>query len=106
MVDSLLAECVAAAYQDHLAAHQVKLTEHSCLDDMSMVFKLRQSATMHLLRVIQMAKDLKRPPVNLSVRQADQVNLANQQQVNVNRCDKPRPDDLDTLEVPKDDSSS
>ena len=106
LVDSLLAECVAAAYQDHLAAHQVQLAKAFCLDDMSMVFKLRQSATTHLLRVIQTAKDLKRPPVNVTVRQADQVNLANQQQVNVNQCDKPRPDDLDTQETPSDDSSS
>ena len=55
-------------------------------DSLRQLQRVRQSADMHLLRVIQVARDLKRPPVNVVVKQAEQLNIANQQQVNVDKA--------------------
>ena len=84
------------AYLDRMVVYQGRrVTEESSysrsdtLDSMRLFQRIRQAADLHLLRVLQAVRDLKRPPVNVVIRQVEQVNVAGQQQVNVDRGDPP-----------------
>jgi len=51
---------------------------------MESIQRIRQKSDVHLIRVIQAFKDIKRPPVNIVVKQADQVNVG-EKQMNVDK---------------------
>ena len=58
------------------------------------VQRMRQSADRHLLDVLKPARDIKRPPVQVVVQQAETVNVAGQvnqgdQQVNIGKNEQP-----------------
>ena len=60
---------------------------------------MRQSADNHLINVLRAFRDIKRPPVQVVVKQAQQVNVAEQmnqgdQQVNISKNEH-APNDLD-----------
>lgn len=91
--ERILAEVIAGAYHDKLAAYLLSPTaeyQHD-LDVVRKIQRIRQSADNHLLQVIQAAKDLRRPPINVVVKQAEQVNIGQQQQVNNDRQKKASP---------------
>ena len=52
------------------------------IEALRQIQRLRQSSDAHLLRILQVTRDLKRPPVNVVVKRADQLNINEQQQVN------------------------
>lgn len=51
---------------------------------MERLLKLRQAVDNHLMNVLRIFKDIKQPPVNVVVKQAEHVNVAEQ----LNQADK------------------
>lgn len=85
-IDTILGDLVAGAYQDKLIAYTRVPSEdyqHSA-DTLRKIQKDRQSADTHLLNIIKAVRDIKRPPVNVIVKEAQQVNVAEQ----INQADK------------------
>jgi hypothetical protein len=88
-VDAILGDLVEGAYQDKLVIYSAVPTDSS-LEGLRGCQKARQAADRHLLNIIKAVRDMKRPPVNVVVKQADQVNVAEQinqgeQQVNIGK---------------------
>lgn len=95
ILNSILSEIILGAYQDRMVAYAISPSGVNTDNNeaMEMIQRLRQKADLHLIRIIQAFKDIKRPPVNIVVKQADQVNVGEKQlnvdnQVNI-------PSDLD-----------
>ena len=86
IIDSILSEIILGAYQDRAVAYTISPSGPSAdsTEAMAMIQKIRQRADRHLLLVIQAFKDIKRPPVKVVVKQADQVNVA-EKQMNVEK---------------------
>lgn len=81
VVDGIMSEIILGAYQDRIVAYTISpsgMNKYST-EAMEMIQRIRQKADMHLIRVIQAFKDIKRPPVSVVVKQADQVNVADKQ---------------------------
>ena len=102
VVDTILGDLVAGAYQDKLIAYtRIPVGDRqNSLDALSGIQRVRQSADTHLLNIIKAVRDIKRPPVNVVVKQAEQVNVAeqiNQGDKQVNIAPKSDSNDLDTL---------
>jgi len=58
------------------------------IEALNSIQRARQSADTHLLNIIKAIRDIKRPPVNVVIKEAEQVNVAEQinqgeQQVNI-----------------------
>ena len=85
-IGEILGDLVIGAYQDRLVAYGITLKEanqvnaEKCHD----IMKVRQSADAHLLNIIKAVRDIKRPPVSVVVKEAQQVNVAEQ----INQADK------------------
>lgn len=92
MINKILAETIAGAYQDRVIAYAWSENTKSS-EAIQRTQQMRQSADNHLLRVIQALRDFKRPPVSVTVRKTDQVNIADKQ-INVSQT-KGSPSDLD-----------
>ncbi len=91
-IDEILGDLVAGAYQDKLITYtKVPLGDSkNSLEALNAIQKVRQSADAHLLNIIKAIRDIKRPPVNIVVKEAEQVNVAEQinqaeQQVNIGK---------------------
>ena len=86
IVDRVLSEIVIGAYQDRVVAYSISPSGPNAdsTEAVEMIQKIRQRADRHLLLVIQAFKDIKRPPVKVVVKQADQVNVA-EKQMNVEK---------------------
>jgi len=91
-IDAMLGDLVAGAYQDKLIAYTRAPSGHSknSLEALKGIQRVRQAADTHLLNIIKAIRDMKRPPVNVVVKQAEQVNVAEQisqaeQQVNIGK---------------------
>ena len=86
VMDTVLGDLVAGAYQDKLVAYTIVPAEdrQNSLDAIKGVQRIRQAADTHLLNIIKAVRDIKRPPVNVVVKQAEQVNVAEQ----INQGDK------------------
>ncbi len=90
LIDEMIGDLITGAYQNRLEAYSIALSgdSKSSMDGTAKLQKLRQSADTHLLNVIKAARDIKRPPVQVFVKQAEQVNVGEQinqgdQQVNI-----------------------
>nr|MBU1328981.1 hypothetical protein [Candidatus Omnitrophota bacterium] len=92
IINKILADIISGAYQDRVIAYS-----NSCATNNSettrAIQQMRQSADNHLLSVIQAFKNFKRPPVNVIVKQTEQVNIADKQ-INVTKKED-SPSDLD-----------
>lgn len=86
IIDSILSEIILGAYQDRAVAYTISPSGPSAdsTEAMAIIQRIRHSADRHLLRVLQAFKDIKRPPVKVVVKQADQVNVA-EKQMNVEK---------------------
>lgn len=90
VVDTMLGNLIAGAYQDKLVLYTRVPSGHSknSLEALKEIQRVRQAADTHLLNIIKAIRDIKRPPVNVVVKEAEQVNVAEQinqgeQQVNI-----------------------
>jgi hypothetical protein len=88
----MLGDLVAGAYQDKLITYTRVPVGHNInsVEALNAMQKVRQSADSHLLNIIKAVRDIKRPPVNVVVKEAEQVNVAEQinqgeQQVNIGK---------------------
>ena len=81
MIDRILSEVILGAYQDRMVAYTISPSGVSAdsTEAMENIQRIRQKADMHLIRVIQTFKDIRRPPVKVIVKQADQVNVGDKQ---------------------------
>ncbi len=89
VLNIILAECVAGAYQDRIFVYDLMGSNFEDFETTRRIQRLRHAADNHLLRVLQIFRDIKRPPVNVVVKQADQLNIAQQQQINNEGVDLP-----------------
>lgn len=88
-IDTMLGDLVAGAYQDKLITY-TRVPSGNSLEALISIQKVRQSVDTHLLNIIKAIRDIKRPPVNVVVKEAEQVNVAEQinqgeQQVNIGK---------------------
>ena len=85
-IGDILGELVIGAYQDRLMAYGIMLTDQSTVntEKVNEIQKVRQSADTHLLSILKAVRDIKRPPVTVVVKEAEQVNVAEQ----INQADK------------------
>lgn len=85
-IDTMLGDLVVDAYQDKLVIYAETLSGHSknSLEALKEFQRARQAADTHLLNIIKAIRDIKRPPVNVMIKQADQVNVGEQ----INQGDK------------------
>ncbi len=87
IINEIMGDLITGAYQNRLEAYEISLSKDSreSLDVISKLQRQRQSADMHLLNIIKAIKDIKRPPVQVIVKQAEQVNVGEQ----INQGDQP-----------------
>ena len=87
-IGEILGDLVIGAYQDKLLAYTISLssveTKGINTEALDRTQRTRQSADMHLLNIIKVVRDIKRPPVSVVVKEAQQVNVAEQ----INQADK------------------
>jgi len=85
-IDAILGDLVVGAYQDKLLVYTRVPSGHSrdSLEALKEIQRVRQTADAHLLNVIKAIRDIKHPPVNVVVKEAEQVNIAEQ----INQADK------------------
>ena len=87
-IGEILGDLVTGAYQDKLLAYAISSSSAGAnsitTEALNKTQRTRQSADMHLLNIIKAVRDIKRPPVNVIVREAGQVNVADQ----INQADK------------------
>jgi hypothetical protein len=85
-VDTILGDLMVGAYQDKLYLYQRVLTRESggSSEAARRLQQLRQVADTHLLAILKAVVEIKRPPVTVVVKQAEQVNVAGQ----INQADK------------------
>jgi hypothetical protein len=89
LIDEILSDLIVGAYQDRNDLYHQTLIENT-KDGYKYLLKMRQSADNHMLNVLRAVRDIKRPPVQVVVKQAQQVNIAEQmnqgdQQVNISK---------------------
>ena len=89
-VDEMLTDLLVTAYRDRVALAYIRPTSSNEGNNgvLRSIQKMRQSADNHLINVLRAVRDIKRPPVQVVVKQAQQVNVAEQmnqgeQQVNI-----------------------
>ena len=83
LISEILGDLITGAYQNKLEAYAVSLGNNS-IEAMGELQKHRQSADNHLINIIKTIRDIKRPPVQVIVKQAEQVNVGEQ----INQGDK------------------
>ena len=86
VINRILSEVILGAYQDRMVAYAISPSgvNASSLEATEIIQRIRQKSDLHLIRVIQTFNDIKRPPVRVVVRQADQVNVG-EKQMNVDK---------------------
>jgi hypothetical protein len=85
-IDTILGDLITGAYQDKLTIYQIVPVEEfaGSIDALRRMQQLRQVADTHLLNLLNAVIEIKRPPVTVVVKQAEQVNVAQQ----INQGDK------------------
>ena len=80
LMNEIMGDLITGAYQNRLEAYEISLIEEkkSSTEAFGKLQRQRQLADMHLLNIIKMIRDIKRPPVQVVVKQAQQVNVAEQ----------------------------
>ena len=96
LINEIMGDLITGAYQNRLEAYSISLSEDNknSTEAIGKLQRQRQSADMHLLNIIKMIRDIKRPPVQVVVKQAQQVNVAEQmnqgdKQVNIANNQQP-----------------
>ena len=91
-IDTMLGDLIVGAYQDKLVIYTRVPSGYSknSVEALREFQKVRQAADTHLLNIIKATRDIKRPPVNVVIKEAEQVNVAEQinqgeQQVNIGK---------------------
>ena len=86
VIDTILGDLVIGAYQDKLVVYYHVPAEDNAysLDAIAKMQRIRQAADTHLLSMLKAVRDIKRPPVTVVVKEAEQVNVAEQ----INQADK------------------
>jgi len=91
-IDTMLGDLIVGAYQDKLVIYTRVPSGYSknSVEALRELQKVRQAADTHLLNIIKATRDIKRPPVNVVIKEAEQVNVAEQinqgeQQVNIGK---------------------
>ena len=84
VVDIILSEVLAAAYLDRALVYSLQLPEYyqEDFDSMQKLIAIREAADNHLLRIIKTIREITHTRPTVSIRQAEQVNIA-EKQVNV-----------------------
>ena len=87
LIDEILNDLIVGAYQDRCNIYLHTLVKDTD-EGRKFLLKMRQSADNHLINVLRAVRDIKRPPVQVVIKQAQQVNMAEQmnqgeQQVNI-----------------------
>ncbi|MHC4643384.1 MAG: hypothetical protein ACYS32_17205 [Planctomycetota bacterium] len=77
LIDEILSDLIVSAYQDRCNIYAQTLARDTD-DGRKFLLKMRQSANNHLINILRAARDIKRPPVQAVVKQAQQVNVAEQ----------------------------
>ncbi|MHC4159750.1 MAG: hypothetical protein ACYSSO_11810 [Planctomycetota bacterium] len=85
-IDTMLGDLITGAYQDKLVIYTRVPSGHSknSIEALKELQGARQAADTHLLNIIKAVRDIKRPSVNVMIKQADQVNVGEQ----INQGDK------------------
>lgn len=90
LMNEIMGDLITGAFQNRLEAYSISLSEDNknSTEAMGILQKQRQLADIHLLNIIKVIRDIKRPPVQVVVKQAEQVNVGEQinqgdQQVNI-----------------------
>jgi|WetSurSiteA1Bulk_404760.scaffolds.fasta_scaffold06685_2 hypothetical protein len=86
VIDKILSEVILGAYQDRSVAYSISPSGLSAdnTEALERVQRIRHRADRHLLQVLETFKEIKRPPVKVVVKQAEQVNIA-ERQMNVDK---------------------
>lgn len=86
LINEIMSDLITGAYQNRREAYSVSLNENckNLADEMRTIQKLRQSADMHLLAIIKVMSEIKQPVTKVTVKEAQQVNVADKQ-VNINQ---------------------
>jgi hypothetical protein len=86
ILDKILSEIIIGAYQDRMVVYTISPSgvNKDSTEALELIQKLRQKADLHLIRVIEEFKNIKRPSVQVIVKQADQVNVG-EKQMNVDK---------------------
>jgi hypothetical protein len=77
LIDEILSDLIVGAYQDRCNIYLHTLVSDTD-DGRKFLLKMRQSADNHLINILKAVRDIKRPPVQVVVKQAQQVNVAEQ----------------------------
>jgi len=83
LVEEIFGDLIAGAYQNRSEAYSIVLSKYN-FEELNKIMKMRQSVDNHLLNVLRTIRNIKRPPVQVVVKQAEQVNVAEQ----INQGDK------------------
>jgi len=87
----VFSEMFAGAYQDMLIAYCLSPVESGSLDGICKVQEIRHKQDRHLISVMQAFKDINRQPLKVTIKQADNVNIGDQanidKQLNVSSND-------------------
>ena len=86
VIDDILGDIVAGACMDRITVYAAQLKENTAnyIENLQKLLSMRQSADSHLLRIIRAIKDIKQPKANVTVKEAQQVNVADKQ-VNISQ---------------------
>ncbi len=86
LIDEILNDLIVGAYQNRSEAYSISLSEDNInsTEAMGKLQRQRQLADIHLLNIIKAIRDIKHPPVQVVVKQAEQVNVGEQ----INQADK------------------
>jgi len=83
VVDKIMGEVITRAYQDELIAYVLTSPERT-LQSTQRLQRIRQSADLHLVRMLRAFMEMKRPPVSVIVKKTSQVNVGDKQ-INVSQ---------------------
>ena len=83
LISEILGDLITGAYQNKMEAYAFSLGTNT-IEAIGRLQQQRQSADNHLINIIKTIRDIKRPPVQVVVKQAEQVNIGEQ----INQGDK------------------
>jgi len=86
VIDDILGDIVAGACMDRITVYAAQLKENTAnyIENLQKRLSMRQSADVHLLMILKVMQEIKQPQPNLTVKEAQQVNVA-EKQVNISQ---------------------
>ena len=81
-IDRIFNELIEDAYLDRMVAYTIRAD--GTYNNLEIIQSIRQKADNHLIRLIKAYMDIKKPPIKVSVRNLDQVNISDKQ-ININQ---------------------